>query len=622
MMWAVDRLTRDEDVIDGPVFAKLCRDYHALLLTHDDMFDFNNRKEDVDRFVSLAVEAKNYRLKHVIGRMLPARERVALRGEYCGGSVAVGLMLDDARKFFVPNLYWSPIVANIFKRFRELDANFALLYREMYGKMIFPDIPEEIAARIGQIRMTKVQGGYTIKNRASLQMFLTNIAYIGHINYNGRIIRDTHPAIVDEQDFFFAFNAISKTDLDGSLIERPERVVRYKQQTDKERVEALLAGTRTNGQEVVTSPNPAAHMYVMQNAGKNEEASYMMRNMFTFERDEFTIRVPTLDALVEQRLMWHVDPSLDHMKTLEQAFAMTEQVLEEVSFVKAHSDVSLTSMDTQFQTVHKQEETKLTTKDTTIQQLEHEIARLEREKRINYDLMTDQEVRENKEAIVRLTKRLNDVKKSQEQEAEEEQDRQEAVDLIVSGKVQEAWKKWKMEKRRKFMRLVTHAIVLEKVADNWLKLTIVWVSWMTLQAPHQGLLYVDTGYILRRRTGIAHWSDEENQLVKALYPDASRSEILQQLPRRSWTSIRTQANDALHLSRKHQRSDTTIPADMSVEDIAFMQEHDLTLDHPDKPVWWTCEVCKHDGPLNLEMSVFLRHLWSHQSRTETLELVI
>lgn len=250
MFFDVSRLTRDIDVVDGPFFASVCRERNVIILTNDDEFDFNRREDDINKFVVLCVESKNYRQNHIMKKVLPARERVARRGEFFGHSIPVGLMLDDERKFYVCNPCWQGQVANLFTRFRELDANFALWYREIYGKMLFPTLPPEIAARVGTIHMTPVQGGYTIKGRTSLQGLLTNTAYIGHILHNGLLIKNTHPAIVDEEDFWYAFHHISPTDIEGNPIEREKRVVRYQHDTDVERPQALLEGIRGNGKPV------------------------------------------------------------------------------------------------------------------------------------------------------------------------------------------------------------------------------------------------------------------------------------------------------------------------------------------------------------------------------------
>ena len=56
LVWSVDRLFRDEDMIQPPVFVKACKDHHVIVFTIDDYFDFNNKKrDDRRRFLELVV---------------------------------------------------------------------------------------------------------------------------------------------------------------------------------------------------------------------------------------------------------------------------------------------------------------------------------------------------------------------------------------------------------------------------------------------------------------------------------------------------------------------------------------------------------------------------------------
>ena len=301
MVWDVSRLTRDKDVIDGQVFAKLCGDHSVLLLTQDDdNFNFNKR-EDLERFIGLAIAAKNYLSGHM-SKMLAARDRVAARGEWSVYTIPTGLMLDDARKQYIPNPVWSPIIARLFVRFRELEAEFTAFRREIVDTLLFPDLPADIAVRIGQIVLTRVHGGYTVKSIDGLKSILTNVAYIGHVMYKGQIVKyNAHPAIVNEQDFFFAFNALSETDIDGHSIEREKRVIRHEQHSDRERTEALLAGTRVDGRAVIVSPNRTVH--VAQKTSIGREACYVIRDRSGFYDNECSISVCILDKLIEKRLM-------------------------------------------------------------------------------------------------------------------------------------------------------------------------------------------------------------------------------------------------------------------------------------------------------------------------------
>ena len=64
-------------------------------------------------------------------------------------------------------------------------------------------------------RLRQHQGRWCT-SRQNLQAMLTNALYLGHWTVNGSIvIRDYHPALVDEQTFFAAFNRLSPVGLDG-----------------------------------------------------------------------------------------------------------------------------------------------------------------------------------------------------------------------------------------------------------------------------------------------------------------------------------------------------------------------------------------------------------------------
>src|SRR5438128_12181582 len=58
LVWAVDRLFRDEDMIQPAVFAKLCKEHHCIVITMDDMFAFDHPRDDArKRFLDAAQAA-------------------------------------------------------------------------------------------------------------------------------------------------------------------------------------------------------------------------------------------------------------------------------------------------------------------------------------------------------------------------------------------------------------------------------------------------------------------------------------------------------------------------------------------------------------------------------------
>ncbi len=596
MVFAVDRLFRDEDMVMPPTFVRLCKDYRVLIITQHYDFDFNNpQKDDRKRFLELAQAAADYTTHHVKGRMLVGKHEKAMRGEYAGWSVATGYILDDFRQQYIPNPHWCDNVASLFRRFRELDADFAAFNREIYGRLLFPDVPQDILERIGRINMSRVPGGYTIKGRTSLMAFLTNPVYIGHMVYKGQIVKyNAHPAIVDEQDFMFAFNALSPTDLEGNVIERPDKVVRYTH-TESEDTNALLAGKRVNGRAVITSPQKS--VYVMHYNDK--EARYNARNFKDFHASVFTIQVSAIDALIEERLLEHLDPTPLETLPEEQTFEAIDRILKEVKIAKSiPADASIVSMQDQFQAVQVQEPTRLTTDENLRAELHTAIRRLDRDYEVNLGLesVSVKELRENREKKARHNRQLADLDTKQEKAKHAERDMQEATALLQSKNAREQWQAMKLEKRRKFIRLVTEDIIIEKVADSWLKLTIKWYAWIAQYKPHQALqqslLFVDTGYILQRRSTLPEWTPDEDDIVRALYADASRYDLLQCLPIRSWKAIRSRAVD-LKIVRERFVNESNMPDSISFEDMHLMQAHHLDLDRLEKRVWWTCDVVRN-----------------------------
>lgn len=331
--------------------------------------------------------------------------------------------------------------------------------------------------------------------------------------------------------------------------------------------------------------SPERNVYVMNNA--NAESRYRARNLKAFELDEIAISVSAIDALIEARLLEHLEQDI--------VYEETDAVLNELATLNGQpiDTIPGVSLVDSFRAVDTQEQTPVTTPDSRIEEIERNIARLDREYNVTFDIMSDTDIRENRASKARLIKRLDDVKKSQEHTVQEQRDSQELIDLVASGTLQEHWRKWKIEKKQKCIRLATQDIVLDRVTDTWITLTIKWNSWLSKDDARKGVLYVDTGYILRSTSGYITWSDEEDRLVRELYPMASRNEILHALPRRSWWSIRVHASN-LRVVRQTRINGSELPYDMSVDDIDFMQKHGLMLDGSDKRVWWKSEVCQLD----------------------------
>ena len=179
LVWAVDRLFRDEDMIQPAVFAKLCKEHHCVIITVDDQFAFHNpRNDDRKRFLDAAQAAADYVTKHVKGRMLPAREQMSLRGQSDSRRIAVGYIVVDRQRYLAdgsdnPNyrrlVVYEPharVVKWLFRRYRELGGNLRALYREMLTwPYVFPFFTDPIHARY--TGLSKNAEGYTITQTRS-----------------------------------------------------------------------------------------------------------------------------------------------------------------------------------------------------------------------------------------------------------------------------------------------------------------------------------------------------------------------------------------------------------------------------------------------------------------------
>jgi DNA invertase Pin-like site-specific DNA recombinase len=299
---SVDRITRDEDLITPTQFANLCKDYHVLIITDDYIYDFNNpNRDDIGRFMNEAIASKEYVRKQIKGKMLKNRTRKANMGLVANGVAPVGLMLDESRDNLVPSPH-AERVDWLYGRFRAHDANLAALFREVVnmtlrGEALFPD-DDCIDPKSMHLDRTPNDNGWTIRSRVGLRYILCNPMYAGHLVFNGRVVkRNAHPAIVNADNWQFAFDHLSDVDLDGQPIERPKRTVRYTQRGSTNT--ALLTGIRDTGKATIDGVN-GAHVYF-----NKAKKAYLIsqRNRVAVYSTETSIYTKTLEAIVESRLL-------------------------------------------------------------------------------------------------------------------------------------------------------------------------------------------------------------------------------------------------------------------------------------------------------------------------------
>lgn len=583
MTRAVDRLFRHINMIEPAQFAEHCKQHHVMILTENQRFDFNRRPEDTKRFLAEAQKGADYITEH-ISMMSKYRREKALRGEYDGRNIPVGYMLDEEGLYYVIYEPHAQVVRWIFVRFRELDGNFAALYREIAGMpYLFPFAPG-----IRLPRMTVVEHGYTITPKG-LRDLLRNTSYIGWWLVHDREYKTVdqedgstkrvlqkkvlrakierhHPAIVDEGDFWYSYDAITPSEQEG---ERSTRSRFSKKGTIA--CEALLEG-------IVTSDN-GCRVYVSQDAQEPQRALYSIvrPTEYTGEARKGSIYVRTLDKIVVDHLMEKLEEG-KRLRALVQGTAL-EGELDYLEDTLADRFIEVANAA---QESTKELEKKLHDYREEAASLEHTLhygaknLPPETVEKFAGDLLKTHVSIEQLELKLKRTQRTQ----------EELQEFVERLDDIPG-----AWKGMKSAKQHRFIKLATDKIMLTKPAPNWLLLDITWIFYDEWHNAVRSLFY-----IWQRDGRGEKWTDEEKQTLARMYEWASRRDMLQALPRRHWMAIIMQAKRQ-GLTRPYQVGNSALPLVVSMEDAAFMEREGLVLERPGQKVWFKEAIETEDSRL-------------------------
>ncbi len=523
----VSRLTRDADLVDAIMLAKACKDNHVIIITNDAMFDFNNpTRNDLDAFIEEAKAAAAFIEKHVKGKMLKNRAKKASIGLLANGSSPVGLMRDASGDNLLPSPH-ADRVNWLFKRYHALEANLTALYHEIAGRVIFPDVP---GIDPKSVHLKRLEGGWTVNSRRGLAHILSNPAYAGHLVFNGRIVkRNAHPAIVDLADWHYAYDNLAEVDLEGQPIERPDRTVRYNQTGNVNT--ALLSGVRHNGTPVMQGVGNM-HAYYYQATRVFVNGAYVLKEIGKLEMDAYGASVDAvyLDTLFTERL-------LVRLRLLKHAEDQTRQWFPDAKLPRT----MVSTMDEL-----DQEEQVRSAVQSDIDDLVSEIARIERALRVASDTMDDDTLRGNYTTLASMRQRKARLERVQEQETTQRAELEQARRDIPSAA--NKWETWPLERRRRLDIGVT-----------------------------------DTCY-LHRPSG-KHWTEQELTTIRELYPTASRLALLRLFPHRSWDAVR-QAAKRLGVRRPDLPNDTGLPVSLSLVDVRIAEEFSLSLDEPDRRVWW------------------------------------
>jgi DNA invertase Pin-like site-specific DNA recombinase len=552
MVWAVDRLFRDEDMIQPAVFVKLCKDHHCIILTTDDLFDFNiAKRDDRKRFLELAQAAADYVTHHVRGRMLPARAQISKRGLADGRRINVGYIVVDRERYLADgsdNPDWrrfviyephAKVIRWLFRRLRQLSGNLRVLHREIEAwPFVFPYFEDPEYSR--NINLTDNGKGYTL-TRQGLASILTNVVYIGRWYYKGVVTENNHDPIVSDDDFWYAFNRLSSVTIEGEPRPRVATPPARYTHDGAPPLEALLDGIVTGaveGMAVYALRGETPPNYSIFDEGRKHGEHYKQ-----------SIAIDELDAIFTQRLL-HVLDNTEHGAALREHL----------------SDL------------HKDRDQQLVSVDSQIAEAKQQIARWERSKRIAREEDDEAGEREAVRALKGKNAALRELEMKKEQANVDDAEVVELMELLFGTSV--TWADLIYSNRQRFIRAATESVTLREASTQFLELQIVW------KGPYAR---TDTAYIWRNYANGGRYTEEDKAVLRELYPTADRAEILDRLPRRSWKGIIIQAC-RMGLSRPQYScpNSSGIHRDLSRSDadIVAMLGVEYEPDWPDKLTWW------------------------------------
>ena len=126
----------------------------------------------------------------------------------------------------------------------------------------------------------------------------------------------------------------------------------------------------------------------------------------------------------------------------------------------------------------------------------------------------------------------NELEASEDEEEDEEITLYQIHSLLPD--IASKWDELSFDIRLRFVNALVQKVVLTRVAPMWLKIEIYWKEAI-------GNI-VDIGHFRRTYANGALWSEEEDEVVRELYPSADAAEICRALPDRSWSGIEHRAS--------------------------------------------------------------------------------
>jgi len=531
-----DRLFRDEYHTNDTTFIKLLAEYDVLLFVRTDHRKYDcTKSSDRNTLIEKMIASRNYLDDHVLTRMNGSQEAKALEGLFVGTNLGMGFVTKGKKKEQVILIYepWAEVLRWMFDRFKKLDDVYKLGHEIEVMPYLFPDPSvDDFLTYTFKIHMTKVPGGFKPSCIETIKYMLSNLSYAGAVIYKGAIITwDSKRAIIDKELALWAYHKITGRDIEGNLLDSVER-----RSLREDSAQAVLKYILRDPAGPLYVTRPEQPEYVRQTLIKDRDPQGKLLRDITF-----AIRAHLID-----------DIFLERIKALAIADQHIAQTIEAgiLSLEEKHVEEAVSIDD---QLVQVRLEIK-----KTLAFLHDKILTLTPKEKGDYN-----------KSLAGLRDQEQQLLEAQEQATQTDlkKDFQELEDLLanIPGQLDGCT----MVRKQKLAKLITESVTIEEVSVHWLRLTVLWRGPLA-NRPDVCLIWRQRG----KRS--EDWTTEEDEYIKASYPDGDKLMMLEALPSRSWNMIYQRAL-ALGV-RRLVNTLNTIPQNVTIEDLNVIPDREMAME--------------------------------------------
>jgi Resolvase, N terminal domain len=516
-----DRLFRNKHMEQVGTFTELAAEKKIKLIVppissvarYDEtrVYDFTVY-QNLRAFQDKMIEAYAY-IEGPIKHANQCKQNKADKGGYDGRGLPPGLVVKGKKQNQMIVVYepWAKEIRKLALRAQALDWDMGKVNKEVARMVfLFPEIPEEDRERyMFRTNLRHIPGvGYKPRGPQVIKRWLTNEMYIGWWMPDADkpdTIVDHHEAILDYALFADGYARIKGYTLEGELLEMNRGVTRIRSTRDTP-PDALF-----HGRLLATPPSPDRTAFTTVDDGCYVARSQRASGIITDKL--FRITVAHFDMVVIERLLAleRADNNLkDRVKTaLEQVYDQQSE-----DFVSIHEQL----------------------KGLEIQLAENAEKRLETSKK--------------DPLYAKLQKQADELLQTKEQ-LEMKKDKLGIIDSpeeiaklhSLLGNFEAVWPTFDLEQRQRAFSLLINRIEVEVVSPHWLRLSI---DWLDAVCPRIDIAYL--WKVTPTRGDIL--SKEEEAILREYWPNATRLEVLKQLPTRTWRALQRHAS-VNHLYRLH-----------------------------------------------------------------------